>query len=183
METFDWEKYCQKLNNAFKNKKKLVIQNDNKECDAAVNLSMLENCSHIFMFCRRMSVFRDDFYKDNEDLKSRKEKVSNSLANFFRKENSRLIVIVSEKPQSNDFILKDVQLKDLVRKRKIMLYLIPKQIATDTPHFTIADDVAVRVENNDSEKTASCIFYDSNLTANCINSFELFRSYSSLINY
>lgn len=185
METCDWEKYCKKLNDAFRNKIQCVISNDNKECDAAVNLSMLENCSHIFMFCKKMSVFRDSFYVDdcNAELKLRKKEVSEALARFLKKDDSRLVVIVSEKPKSNDFISKDVQFKDLVRNRKIMLYQIPRDVAYGIPHFTIADDSAVRIENNDLEKTASCIFYNSNLTANCLNSFEILKSYASLINY
>ncbi|MCQ2337631.1 MAG: hypothetical protein MJ001_01725 [Paludibacteraceae bacterium] len=181
----EWKDYCDDLSKAFQNREKTKIDNENKEYDAAVNMSMLDNCSRIFMLSRKMSVFFNSFYDDEnfENLEKRRKVVKDSLEKFFEKEGSRMIVMVTEKPKTGDFLLGEEKLRELVDKLKLWIYKVPKDIAYGVPHFTIADQSAVRIEHNDEKKTATCVFHDDQMIACLKDSFETFKAYSTLISF
>lgn len=179
----EWDVYCDKLSKAYDGKKTSEIENADKYHDAAVNMIMLRKSKRILMFCRRMSVFSKSFYKDKnlENLDSREEVVKESLKKFFENDEAHMVVIVTEKPKINDFLLGEQKLRELVDDDKLWIYKIPKDFGSDIPHFTIADDVEVRIETDDENKVGTCFFHNDSMVADLKDSFDTFKAYSALI--
>lgn len=174
------------LSKAYDGETHIEIENCDKYHDATVNMCMLDKSSEILKFCRKMSVFSNFFYNDKkfDNLLTRREMVKESLEKFFEKEGSRMFVIVTEEPESKDFLLGEEKLRDLVDSCKLLIYKVPKDLAYEMPHFTIADDVEVRVEHNIDEKmTATNVFHDGKMIACLKDIYETLKSCSTFVSY
>lgn len=175
--------YIDCLSKAFEQNSSIL---SDKNFFVAAIMVMLDRSNQIFMFCRKMSVFSNFFYDDMnfDNLLKRREMVKESLKKFFEKEGSRMFVIVTEEPESKDFLLGEEKLSELVDSCKLLIYKVPKDLAYGMYHFTIADDVEVRVEHNiDKKMTATCVFHDGKMIACLKDIYETLKSYSTFVSY
>lgn len=179
----EFNDYRDILSKAFEQNSSIL---SDKNFSVAAIMVMLDRSNQIFMFCRKMSVFSNFFYYDMnfDNLLKRREMVKESLKKFFEKGGSRMFVIVTEEPESKDFLLGEEKLRELVDSCKLLIYKVPKDLAYEMPHFTIADDVEVRVEHNiDKKMTATYVFHDGKMIAYLKDIYETLKSYSSFVSY
>lgn len=111
----DLLKYKQDIVDALKNPKSnsnKMFENDQRSKNAMIMSAMFDNCDEITMYCGEMAIFRKCFYQNienasEEDKKSVRKIVKDSLDRFISK-NPKLTIIVEDfKEQYLDELISD----------------------------------------------------------------------------
>lgn len=175
-----------------------VVFNDSVIHASLIMSCILRNSKDISMYCGKFSVFREGFnkkikemlddstndpYRNTDEYKNFDpyKKSLEELVNFLQRGGMMRVILVE-----NPLELKKEpiwgQIEQYVKSGNLVFYQQNKD-SGKLAHFIIGGDRYYRIENNQTERTALCSFYDKNTVATLAKGFSIIKENSKLIDF
>ena len=183
-------KYYQDLQAAYDSSEICVRYNKDRAHNSIVMCFILDKSKTINIYCGKMSVFRNNFYrridaeheKDNVGLgRQLKSEFEKRLRKFLSAEDSVLRIIAETKIESFDDFLCNEELKNALEQNKLDLFYLPEEseLVGFFTHFSFSDDSNLyRFEDDMENHSALCCFNDIKTIEEYQNNYYTLMSYA-----